>query len=291
MRNDPVLCFGEVLWDCLPTGRFLGGAPLNVAYHLARLGRPSVLVSSLGQDELGREALAAVRAGGVNADHVTLRDDLPTGTVEVRLSPEGQASYTINQPVAWDRISTLPVEANRAAALVFGSLSLRQDYNREALRALRKLVPGKHVCDINLRAPFDDTAPLMQDLRAVDLLKVNEEEAYRLTHLSPGKDKLESVLRRLCELFGAEVVCVTLGAEGAVLWNGQSFHRASAPKVQVADTIGAGDAFCAALVDGWLSMVDGPDWDRILARACRLGAYVATCPGAQPHYDPAQVLG
>jgi len=290
MRNDPVLCFGEVLWDCLPKGRFLGGAPLNVAYHLARLGRHAVLVSSVGQDELGREALAALKAGGIDGSHVTLREGLPTGTVDVCLSAEGHAGYTINQPAAWDRISTLPVEANRAAALVFGSLSLRQDYNREALRALRKLVPGRHVCDINLRAPFDDLSPLMQDLRAVDLLKVNEEEAYRLTRLVPGRDKLEAVLLRLCELFGCEIVCVTLGGEGALLWDGQSFHQAKAPQVMVQDTIGAGDAFCTALVDGWLTMEDGPNWSQILARACRLGAYVATCSGAQPAYDPAQVL-
>jgi fructokinase len=290
MRNDPVLCFGEILWDCLPKGRFLGGAPLNVAYHLARLGRHSVLVSSVGQDELGQEALAAIKAGGIDGDTVSLREDLPTGTVDVRLSPEGHAGYTINQPVAWDRISTLPVEANRAAALVFGSLSLRQDYNREALRALRKLVPGRHVCDINLRAPFDDVAPLMQDLRAVDLLKVNEDEAYKLTRMNPAQDKLESVLLRLCELFGCEIVCVTLGGEGALLWDRQTFHRAAAPKVKVQDTIGAGDAFCAALVDGWLSMEDKPNWGQILARACRLGAYVATCSGAQPNYSAAQVL-
>jgi fructokinase len=290
MGNNPVLCFGEILWDCLPKGRFLGGAPLNVAYHLARLGRHPVLVSSVGQDELGREALATIRERGIDGSPVSQRSDLPTGTVDVRLNPEGHASYTINQPVAWDRIGTLPVEANRAAALVFGSLSLRQDYNREALRALRKLVPGRHVCDINLRAPFDDIARLMQDLRAVDLLKVNEDEAYRLTRMNPRQDKLEVVLLRLCELFGSEIVCVTLGGEGALLWDRQSFHRAPAPKVKVQDTIGAGDAFCAALVDGWLSMEDKPNWEQILTRACRLGAYVATCSGAQPSYSASEVL-
>lgn len=293
LRNvSPLFCFGEILWDVLPHGRFLGGAPLNVAYHLRRLGNDARLISAVGRDSLGEEAVQRVQNAGVATNLITWHPTLPTGSVEVALDAAGQASYTIHRPVAWDEISAVP-DANtpQPGALVFGSLALRGPANRATLRAWLRLQPRVRLCDLNLRAPFDDVSSLDEFVRGSTLLKVNEDEARRLSPASlasagPGKHAAY-----LAETYACISVCVTLGGDGALLWHAGRVFQAPSPPVIVRDTIGAGDAFTAALLDGLLRSGEKPDWASLLIRACALGAFVASRDGAQPAYEPHDVPG
>ena len=279
-----VVCFGEILWDVLPHGRFLGGAPLNVAYHLARLGCAPRLVSAVGRDALGDEALAAIARAGLGAESIARHAHVPTGTVNVTLDAAGQASYVIAEPVAWDEISVAPAPGVRPAALVFGSLALRRPANRAALRARLAAAPGLRVCDLNLRAPHDDLAPLAEFLGQLDVLKLNEAEARRLMPPALAAASVATHAAHLAATLRCATVCITLGADGALLRHGEKTFRASAPAVAVRDTIGAGDAFTAALLDGILRARPQPDWPALLVRAAALGAFVASRDGAQPGY-------
>jgi len=280
-----VLCFGEVLWDLLPRGRFLGGAPLNVAYHLARLGCAPVLVSALGRDVLGQEALTAITAAGVDASTITQHPTLATGTAEVQLDANGQARFQIKQPVAWDEIAVEAALGQPAPdAIVFGTLALRTPGNRAALTRLLDAFPSAWiVCDLNLRPPFDDLAPLAPLLRRVRLLKLNADEARRLCGRSSADTDWAGMTPALTEHHGVATVCVTLGGDGAFLRDGSLCWSVKAPPVQVRDTVGAGDAFTAALVAGHLRS-PALGWPRVLRAASRLGSFVASQDGAQPAY-------
>ena len=282
-----IICFGEVLWDHLPAGRFLGGAPLNVAYHLTRLGWDARLVSAVGADEAGGAAVAAMASRGMVTGSVVSRPGLPTGEARATLDALGQARFTIGDPSAWDEIAG-PPPGLVAPAIVFGTLALRRPANRETLSRWFGQVRGPRVCDVNLRAPHDDIGGLSGLIHGVDLLKVNADEA-RLLEPSAG-GVVERGARRLAERFGARAVCVTMGADGALLLADGLVHRSPAPAVTVRDTVGAGDAFTAALVAGLLP-AGAPDWGRVLRRACALGAFVASCDGAQPDYDARSVPG
>jgi len=287
-----IVCFGEVLWDILPHGRFLGGAPLNVAYHLSRLGRTPRLVSAVGSDALGAEALSFIERAGLETGGVARHAALETGSVEVRLDAQGQATYLIRRPVAWDEIGVLPSAGESVSgAIVFGSLSLRGDANRRTLRAWLRATTGLRVCDLNLRPPFDAVAELDEFVRGCTLLKVNGDEARTLASAELKNAGVEAHAAHLASAYACENICVTLGAEGALWWREGKTYRASSPPVEVRDTIGAGDAFMAALLDGLLRGGRQPDCTALLARACALGAFVAGRDGAQPLYEPADVPG
>ncbi len=286
----PIICFGEILWDVLPHGRFLGGAPLNVAYHLRRLGNNVRLVSALGRDAWGDEACERVRAAGLDTSAIG-RVDLPTGAVDVTLDAAGQASYQIRENVAWDAITARPQAGEPAPeALVFGSLALRGKANRECLSLWLEARPRVRLCDLNLRPPFDDVSALDPWVRGSTILKVNEDEARRLSPQDLASAGPEKHALYLSEQYDCATVCVTLGAAGALVWSNGDVVRVPSPSVIVRDTIGAGDAFTAALLDGVLRD-DGRDWEKRLRRACALGAFVASRDGAQPAYDPADVPG
>lgn len=286
-----ILCFGEVLWDVLPRGRFLGGAPLNVAYHLAKLGRGSALASAVGRDALGAEALAAVAATGVEARAIARHDSLPTGTAEVQLDARGQATFQIKQPVAWDEIPADETARGPAPdAIVFGTLALRSPANRVALTQLLNAFPQAWVvCDLNLRPPFDDLAPLAPLLGRMALLKLNADEARRLCGRAPDATDWREMSGELSERHRGATICITLGVDGAGLRDSSSWFSAGAPPVAVRDTVGAGDAFTAALVAGRLRNPAAPDWPRILRAACALGGFVASRDGAQPDYGDFRV--
>lgn len=278
----PVLCFGEMLWDELPSGRRPGGAPMNVACHLVRLGRPALPVSAVGRDEAGEALLTFLSAHGVSTEAVARLPHRPTGRVQARLDDRGNAHYTIQPDAAWDEI---PVEgvaldaAARGGALVFGSLSQRSPVNRVALARLRAALPPEalQIFDVNLRPPHDDLELVRRLARDVHVLKVNHEEAARIAGGQPHE--LEENARRLAALSGAPVVCVTAGAEGAGLLHHGHWHRESGRPITVADTVGAGDAFLAAMTHGLLASAPTAE---ILARACRRGEWVASHHGAIP---------
>jgi len=290
--NEPVTsapvvaCFGEILWDCLPRGIFLGGAPLNVAYHLSRLGIAPRMISAVGWDFLGEEALRRLSAWGFDLSFIARRGN-PTGTVRAALDGSGAAHYTFDPAPAWDHISVSLSRVRRTAppaALVFGTLALREQGIRDALETLLACWPDAlRILDLNLRPPFDQMETVNLALAQASLLKLNEAELATLVgagHKTP--DEIALAARRLVRQHRLQRVCVTAGARGAgLLWD-ETWHWIEGRPVQVRDTVGAGDAFLAALLAGLLVRRESPE--DALARACRLGEFVASQDGATPEY-------
>ena len=281
--SRPVVCAGEVLWDAVPDGLRLGGAPYNVAYHLAHAGRPARLVSRLGDDVLGREARRRLDAGPVDARLVQRDGDLPTGFVGVALDAAGVPTYDIARPAAWDAIAlrSEALEAADGAAVVFGSLAQRDARSRETLRSLVGAA-ALAVFDVNLRPPFVDRDAVEASLGAAALVKLSDEELAELAAWFGLPAGLREAAAALAERFGCARVCVTRGADGAALWHGGRWTEHPGVAVDVADTVGAGDAFLAGLLAETLG---GADDAAALDRACRLGAFVASRVGATPAYD------
>jgi fructokinase len=292
-----VLCFGEILWDCLPHGDFLGGAPFNVAYHLHRLGARALMVSCVGRDDFGREALHRVAGRGLAREFIAEDAARATGTVRVQLDARGNASYVFADPAAWDFIPVTDALLARAAtsdAVVFGSLALRHEFNRASLGRLLAVAGPLKVFDVNLRPPYDDLELVRELTRRADVLKLNDGELARLTGRSsiPPDDAtmLANAARELAQATACRSICVTRGEHGALWWRAGEVFTAAAPKVAVRDTIGAGDAFTAAFTLGLVNGEAARDPQTLLARACRLGAFVASQDGAQPDYDPARLF-
>jgi fructokinase len=277
-----VFCFGEVLWDCLPRGLFLGGAPLNVAAHLVKLGVPAYMISAVGDDVLGAEALARIERYGVDPRFVATLKGARTGSVGVELDAGGNAKYDIRRDVAWDHIpldEDLIPAIDNASAFVFGTLAMRSRDNLRVLDALMDVEWPMRVYDVNLRAPFYSIEEVMALTRFADLVKCNEEEAREICGVSSGVLP-DALARKLADATNVGRVCVTLGDKGAVYLGPFGLQRAIAPKVRAVDTVGAGDAFLAAMVAG---IVQGrEDHQDFLMGCCRLGSYVASCEGAVP---------
>ncbi|MEM1054740.1 MAG: PfkB family carbohydrate kinase [Bacteroidota bacterium] len=285
----PILVVGEVLWDSLPSGLFLGGASHNVACHLHQLGVDAVLASRVGGDALGREAVRRVAARGLSADLLQTDPALPTGFVHVEMEAGGIPAYDIMRPAAWDAIAAteaLVEAASSARALVFGTLAQREETSRQTLRALWK-VASLHVCDINLRPPYVSREVVEASLRTADLAKLNDDEVETLAGWYGLGDDLGSATQRLAEQFEIATVCVTRGPRGALLLREGVLYEHPGYPAAVADTVGAGDAFLAALLAALLDDVSAAD---ALDRANRLGAFVAGALGAIPPYDPAAVF-
>ncbi|MBC2605192.1 carbohydrate kinase family protein [Pelagicoccus albus] len=282
-----LVAFGEVLWDCLPRGIFLGGAPLNLAYHAARLGAESFVASSVGRDFLGDETVKRVQAAGIDARLLKRHPRLQTGAAVAKLSGSGDASYDILRPVAWDEISLDPEDfqiAEEADAFVFGSLSARSASNRDLLNELLAKTEAVKICDVNLRSPYDDKALALELAKRADVIKVNDEELGTLSGVS---GELLPGIEALHEATGCGLICVTRGAEGAAVWRDGEFISRPTEKVEVADTIGAGDSFTAAL---GLGLLEDLALEDSLNRALKLSAFVATKDGAQPDYNPAELF-
>lgn len=284
-----LLCFGEILWDFLPAGLFPGGAPFNVAYHLHRQGADVTVVSAAGRDVLGAELRRRVSGWGLDPAGIAEIADLPTGYVRATLSARGDATYEIVTDVAWDRIP-LPASAldraRSARGLIFGSLALRALPNRQSLKDLLAALPREawRVFDVNLRSPFDDPALVWQLATGATLLKLNATEAARLAAAaaeSPGREEADA--RALATRTGCPLVCITAGERGAGLLQDGRWHWEPGRPVQVADTVGAGDAFLAALVLHLLREPGAPA--TALAHACRIGEWVASRHGATPEYQ------
>lgn len=279
-----ILCVGEVLWDALPAGLFLGGAPFNVACHLRQLGEDAAIVSRVGDDVLGREALRRLRHRGLSDDGVQVDETLRTGFVEVELDAEGSPGYTIIEPVAWDAIALTEAvqgQARQAQALVYGSLAQRREPSRTTIRTLWE-APATKVFDVNLRPPFVKRSIVEASLKAADIVKMNDEELETMRAWFDLPARPKAAVEALTEQFGNAAVCVTRGAAGAMLWNGGRWSEHPGYRVTVADTVGAGDAFLAALLAGYFTQRD----DRaVLDEAARLGAFVATQFGGTPSYE------
>jgi fructokinase len=283
-----VLGLGEVLWDILPSGPQLGGAPTNFALHAAGLGLPAGVVTRVGADALGDAVRQRLTARGLLPDLVQTDSTLPTGTVAVTLSAAGVPEYVIDEPAAWDYIA-VTAEAlaamATAAAVCFGSLAQRNPASRTAIRTLVAATPPSawRVFDINLRQHYYEWATIEASLELANVLKVNDTELPVIGELAGVSGTIEQCMRELARRFGLSVVAVTRGDRGSVLLrDGRLSDHAGYPAA-VKDTVGAGDAFSAALCAGLLR---GIDLDSTNDFANRVAAFVCESEGATPVLPP-----
>lgn len=281
MTGGHVLCYGEIVWDSLPAGLFLGGAPLNVARHLRAQGVPVAIASRVGSDRLGTEAVERVAREGVGTDLVQIDPARPTGFVKVRLDTGSTPEFEIVRPAAWDAIeptAALLDHARRADTLVFGTLAQRSATSRATLERLLD-TDARKIYDVNLRPPFVEREIVRRSLEAADMVKLNEDELVRLGEWFGGSGDDRDRAGWLAAMFGCDVVCVTRGENGAALWHRGAWAEHPGFEVAVRDTVGAGDAFLATLIAG---MLRGEPDDELLRRANRVAAWVASQHGAVP---------
>jgi fructokinase len=284
MTHNQVVCFGEMLWDVLPSGAKPGGAPMNVAYHLQKLGMQPAVISRVGEDEKGHELLRLLEKNGIPTGSVQKDRTHPTGVVLARLNEKAEASYEIIQPVAWDFIEGYEDLKKLVAAaryFVFGSLAARNPVSRNTLLQLLESA-GTKVFDINLRAPHYTRETLEQLLQQCDVLKINEEELQLVASWHGHLKKLEDQMALLRDKFRIRTVVTTRGSAGAVLLTGGQTYAHTGYKVTVKDTVGSGDAFLAALLS---QLHAGADGTEALRFANGLGAFIASSEGACPPYD------
>lgn len=279
-----VVGLGELLWDVLPGGRQLGGAPANFAYHAGALGAEARVISRVGRDADGRGLVARLTQLGIGTTCIEEDPVAPTSTVTVSLGADGQPAYTIHENVAWDALAGEAAARQAVAsadAVYFGTLAQRSETSRRAIRTLLGLVPptSLRIFDVNLRQHYHSRAIIEESLALADVLKLNETELPQLGemfHLSGDeRTQVDSLARR----FALRVVAYTRGGRGSLLRAaGEWSEHAGLPTI-VADTVGAGDSFTAALALGLLA---GWPLDTVNARATALAAYVCSQPGATP---------
>ncbi len=289
MNRPLILSIGEILWDMLPSGKQLGGAPANLAYHAHCLGADATTVSGVGDDALGQEILDRVSSFGLSSKHISIDATHPTGVVTVALSASGQPSYTIEENVAWDCIkatdATLEM-ARRADAIAFGSLAQRAPASRQAITAVVSAAPdgALKIFDINLRPPFVDAAIIESSLLLANALKLNDEELpilakqFDLGEVHGDADE-RRVVAALADKFKLQLVALTRGSRGSLLLAGSEWSEYVGEPVKVADTVGAGDSFTAALICGWLAKRPLAEIQRA---ATKLASHVCTQSGATP---------
>lgn len=287
-----IMCYGEALWDIFPSGRQIGGAPLNVSYHLNKLNKKGCPVSRIGSDALGEELRKKVKDWGISTQFLQLDPVHPTGTVEAVVKENEEVEYEIKNTVAWDFIEWNPElkkGLDKAGGLVFGSLAMRNDISYKTLTELIPVAKYR-IFDINIRLPFFNREKVQSVLGAVDLLKVNEHELKILAKWIGKKDVTEEkALSAISEEFGIFEILLTKGSKGAAyyqkdtgLTTGRSF------KIRLVDPVGSGDAFLAA----FLSARYFYSWNiqESLDFASALGAFVATKNGACPEYKIEDIL-
>ena len=276
-----IVCFGEMLYDYLPDGRFPGGAPMNVALHLHQQGVNTRFISSVGQDEDGTSLLDYLSDRGLPTDLIQIDEVYPTGKVLADVSQSDDVKYEILHPSAWDYIgldAAIASAVEEADLFLYGSLAARDSASRSTLEELLRLA-SRTAFDINLRAPHYTRECITPLLEQANILKMNEEEFALLAQWYLNTDPSEEAARQLAQQFELDTVCITRGAEGATLLHGGQWWQQRGFQVTVADTIGSGDAFLATLL-GKLLQGDPPE--ECLRYGCAVGAYVASQPGATP---------
>src|SRR5579864_5665930 len=258
-----VVGLGEVLWDLLPGGASLGGAPANFAYITTLMGDQGIVASRVGEDSRGIDALRRLEELGLDIDHIQTDAQHETGVVNVSLDPKGVAQYEIKQPVAWDHLEwndDWQRLAEEADAVCFGSLAQRCEQSRSTIRKFLKAVSAGtlKVFDVNLRQSFYSPQIIVESMRLADIVKLNDDELPKLMSLmrEPHKDETSSA-EKLIRRYELKVVCITRGGRGSLLLQNSDNGRAHVSehpgfKVSVADTVGSGDAFTAGLVHEYL---------------------------------------
>ena len=283
---------GEVLWDLLPSRKALGGAPANFAYIAKVFGNQGIVASRLGNDDLGREAYQAMNNVGLDTTYVQVDGEHETGVAGVLLDSEGQPNFTIKTEVAWDFLQWTPAWkelSSRVDVVCYGSLAQRCQTSASTIERFLQNTPSKalHICDANLREPFYNVDTLRKSFQFADILKLNEQELFQVAssfELGSG-DEIE-LSKKLLREFDLDLICVTKGARGSLLVSEheQISHRGI--DAEVADAIGAGDAFTACVAHYY---IQGRPLEEISELANRFAAWVATQVGATPPVSKAQL--
>jgi fructokinase len=288
-----VVGLGEMLWDLLPSGKQLGGAPANFAYITALLGDRALVASRVGKDRLGNAAARRLTRLGLPATFLQVDADRPTGTVNVTVDEQGQPKFEIMEKVAWDFFEWTPQWqelAVKADAVCFGSLAQRSAQSRVTILAFLEAVqPGTlRIFDVNLRQAFFNKDVLSESTSRADIMKLNDDEIMRVTQLLGGAaHDQQSAAQWILKKYGLKLVCVTRGGQGSLLVTPKATDEHPGHPVKVQDTVGAGDAFTAALVHKYLRKAP---LRAMNAAANRMGSWVASQVGATPPADPKVIL-
>ena len=289
-----VIGLGEALFDCLPTGRKLGGAPANFAYHVSQFGFDSCAISAIGDDELGQEIIDTFDKVGLH--YCLPKVDFPTGTVQVTLNDKGIPQYEICLGVAWDNIpltEELLSIAKEAKAVCFGSLAQRSATSRATINAMLEAMPADtlKVFDINLRQQWYNREIIENSLHHCNILKINDEELDIVAPMllsvktdpsaliAQDKEKTLRVCRALIELYELRLLILTCGTNGSYVITKDACSFVETPKVEVADTVGAGDSFTGAFI---AKLLQGADITQAHEMAVKISAFVCTQSGAMP---------
>jgi len=275
---------GELLWDLLPRGKQLGGAPCNFAFHAMQAGFDAHVVSALGKDRDGEEILRVMGQLGLDPQHIQIHPEYPTGTVSVELAEEGIPTYTIHENVAWDFITwTRELEslAAEVEAVCFGSLAQRNQVSGGTIQRFLEATGTEclRVFDINLRQSFYDKKTLVRSLELCNILKLNEDELPVLAGFLNLQGSEEEILDRLLQAYQLRLIAYTKGSQGSWLMTPDESSRSKVPPVEIADTVGAGDSFTATLLAGTLN---GLPLKHIHQTATEVAAFVCSRHGATP---------
>jgi fructokinase len=287
-KRFTVVGIGELLWDLFPEGKQLGGAPANFAYMTSLLGDEGLVASRVGNDALGRSAARRLQRIGLKSSHIQLDSSHRTGTVKVQVDPAGQPTFEIAESVAWDFFQWTTdwnELAEKSDAVCFGSLAQRSPRSRATIRAFLQAVgrTAVRVFDVNLRQAFYSAEILDESLRITDILKLNQEELAAVAKLlGHGGDEEKPAARWLRDTYKLKLVCVTRGENGSLLVAEKETNDHPGCKISVADTVGSGDAFTAALVYHYLRRASLATLNEA---ANRMGAWVASQIGATPARD------
>lgn len=288
-NDHNILCFGEVLWDMLPTGPKPGGALLNVAIHLIRQGQTPKLVSKTGNDTPGMELISFLTKAGLKQELIQIDGTLPTSQVNIHLDEKKNATYEICEPVAWDNIrpNNKNMEAAKTADLIiFGSLASRNKTTRETLFLLLEQSQAIRLLDVNLRPPYDKPDVIKEMLKRANFIKLNNDELDIIAGWHNKKGTEKELIHWISELYQCSTVCITRGENGAALLMNNEIHEHQGYKVEALDTVGAGDSFLASLI-AHLAQNDSPQ--KALQYACATGAFVASQNGAVPLYSAKEI--
>lgn len=283
--NDIVVGMGEALWDVLPEGKKIGGAPANFAYHVSQFGLPSCVVSAVGDDALGKEIIENFTSKGLN--QLIAEVPYPTGTVQVEIDPAGVPQYEIKENVAWDNIpytAHLEMLAEKTKAVCFGSLAQRNVVSRNTINRFLDAMPQNEdtlvVFDVNLRQGFYNKEILCNSMKRCNILKINDEELVTVSRMFgyPGID-LQDKCWILLGKYNLKMLILTCGINGSYVFTPGNVSFQPTPKVEVADTVGAGDSFTAAFI---ASVLKGKSVQEAHSTAVQTSAFVCTKKGAMP---------
>lgn len=287
--NEIVVGMGEALWDVLPEGKKIGGAPANFAFHVSQFGLPSCVVSAIGDDALGKEIIENFTSKGL--DQLIEEVPYPTGTVQVEIDQTGIPLYDIKENVAWDNIpytEHLDALAKRTKAVCFGSLAQRNVVSRETINHFLDTMPKDDdsliVFDVNLRQGFYNKEILCKSMQNCNILKINDEELITVSRMFgyPGID-LQDKCWILLGKYNLKMLILTCGINGSYVFTPGNVSFQPTPKVEVADTVGAGDSFTAAFI---ASILKGKSVTEAHSIAVKTSAYVCTQKGAMPILPP-----